>query len=389
MATSSNKKTTKPNSGKPTPWARVFSKTAGLPCVFTVHDSNFDEVNGLVRSLGLPLHHKGGVFCTWYWATPLLDGYVLQNSTEGFPAGRLPSGLRVVGTNPVRLLCHLLDLTQPRRFPSEVVVPTTEELATRLEEQQSRCVEALPAASRELLFASDKSDLVVLSYNLYGEVAIPDGYRGREIPAPGEWGEAGLTRQDYHYFTQAGVALSDAVQWKRLISPPTLQGFMDAGVTLAEVQAWNREGIDPVAVPRLEAIKASVQEVKQWVEGGGYAYNYPTARERGLTLADVRPYMELGYPDLQAIDLAVNKVPVELVRALDEVMHPKPWERQIITDFAIRGMDQATLARWVSLGVTPEQIRIAVHKSIPVEVVEEYLRTPKTWHQIETFIRRR
>jgi hypothetical protein len=69
-------------------------------------------------------------------------------------------------------------------------------------------------------------------------------------------------------------------------------------------------------------------------------------------------------------------------------MKPKQWGRQIVYGCALRGMDRATLHRWMEIGIKLEIIDIAVKKLIAIELVAAYTRTPKTLQQIEKFIRK-
>ena len=373
------------------PWSQVISRTADLPLVFTVRRSYYNEVNNLVESLDLNEHHKGGLFSTWYWATPLIDGYVLTNQTYGFPSGSLPTGLRVVGANPLRLICHLLGLTQPRKFASEKLVPKVETLVAQLEQQQSHGLETLESGSHDLLFADTTSDLVVLSLNLFGEEGLPREMAGYEhlIPAPGEWGENGFMLHDYKLLVETGIPLSEALKWSELIRPVwrSVQ-IIKAGVTLKEVMEWHKEGVEPDCVPGLKEVGASFGEVREWMSVGGFAGNYASAKKKGISVADVKPFMEIGFSDMWAENLLTHKVPISLLLELNEEVKPKQWGRQIVMSLAISGMDRATLHRWMQIGIEPEILDIAVQKSIAIELVEAYTRTPKTRQQIEKFIRK-
>ena len=373
------------------PWSQVFSRTADLPLVFTVRRSYYNEVNDLVNSLDLDEHHKGGLFSTWYWATPLIEGYVLTNLTYGFPSGSLPTGLRVVGANPLRLICHLLGLTQPRKFASEKSVPIGETLVAKLEEQQSHGLEILESGSHDLLFADTTSDLVVLSFKLFGEQGLPREMSGYEhlIPAPGEWGENGFMLHDYKLLVETGIPLSEALKWSELIRPVRrFVQIIKAGDTLKEVMEWHKEGVEPDAVPGLKEVGASFDEVREWMSVGGLDGNYASLKKIGVSVADVKPYMEIGFPDWQAQNLLKHKVPISLLLELNEEMKPKQWGMQIVMRLAISGMDRATLHRWMQIGIRPEIIDLAVSKSIAIELVEAYARTPKTPQQIEKFVRK-
>jgi hypothetical protein len=387
----STKKTPK---SKTTKWSDAFARTAGLPCVFTVHWSHYGEVRELVKSLELPGHHQGGLFSTWYWATAILDGYVLENSTEGFPAGRLPSGIRVVGSNPLRLLCYLLDLTQPRRRSGESEVPSFEDLKSMLVVQQSAQTEALGEDLESMLFADTTADLTLLAYKLYEAIGLPNPKAipwdaASKIPGPDAWGAAGLSMYDFQHLGQSGLTVDEARQWVKLTAPYQVERIIADGVTLDEALRWQDEGVDVIAVAALKAVEATPDEVKEWLALGGFDGNFAIAKERNVTASQVRPFMELGYSDLAAIKLVEHTVSVEVVRGLDEVMQPKPWDQQIIVEFAIRGMKPATLAEWMASGINPGLMKLAVEKSIAVEDVQALVTAGKSRQQIEDFIKKR
>jgi hypothetical protein len=386
MGGSGKKKSAKPG---PTKWSDAFARTANLPCVFTVHWSHYGEVRDLVKGLDLPEHHQGGVFSTWYWATAILDGYVLENSTEGFPSGRLPSGIRVVGTRPLRLLCHLLELSQPRIRPDETAIPSKDDLLRELERQQRDQSESLESELEELLFADTTADLTVLAFELFGEPALPKEMNydaARRIPAPGDWGRAGISMSDYREFFDVGVDIEEAKQWLQLAKSWNLHKILTSGISLSEAIAWHEDGIDVNAMPRLKEVGATAAEVKEWIALGGHAGNYPGARVLGISSTQVRPYMELGYPDLQAISFVEHNIPLETVRELDEELQPKPWERQVVRDFAISGVDRSVARRWVNLGLSMDWIQTALRKRVPLEQLEELVTAGKPTKQLERFI---
>ncbi|WNM39161.1 hypothetical protein RMN56_29250 [Micromonospora halotolerans] len=79
--------------------------------MFVVAGAAADQVNQVVAGLDLPQATSNSLFDNAHWATPLLDGAVTRLLTYGLPA--LPSGTRVYGHRPLRLLCHLMDLRPP------------------------------------------------------------------------------------------------------------------------------------------------------------------------------------------------------------------------------------------------------------------------------------
>ena len=310
----------------PTPWSQVFHRTAKIPAAFTVHWSHDQEVRDLVNSFGTIAHHQGGLFSTWYWATPLLDGYVLENSTEGFPAGRLPSGLRVVGARPLRLICHLLGHTQPRRFAFEDSVPTKDELTSELERQQISGSESLGEDQRWMLYADTASDVVLLTYQLFGEKCLPKDLPGEastKIPAPGEWGEAGFTRRDYSDFERAGIDLDDAKRWNELAVSWQVANLIAEGLTLVVAEFWQANGVDVIEVPSILRVGATIDEVVAWREAGARPGNMHLASERGISLDQMRPYLALGYSDHDAMAMIGDDIDVEYLRGLTTDLNPK------------------------------------------------------------------
>ncbi|MGW4295844.1 hypothetical protein ACWEH1_22740 [Micromonospora chersina] len=94
-------------------WSKVFRRSRISPHVFVVAEAAAGQVDQVVAGLGLPQATSNSLFDNAHWATPLLDGAVTRLLTYGLPA--LPSGTRVYGHRPLRLLCHLMDLRPPAR----------------------------------------------------------------------------------------------------------------------------------------------------------------------------------------------------------------------------------------------------------------------------------
>jgi hypothetical protein len=91
-----------------------------------------------------------------------------------FPAGRLPSGTRVVGYRPLRLLCHLLEISPPRRrLRGECDVPQPAELLDELEIQRSADTETLLARAARGLYIYDRASLLLLVSDLFGTRYLP------------------------------------------------------------------------------------------------------------------------------------------------------------------------------------------------------------------------
>jgi hypothetical protein len=374
----------------PTPWSEVFHRTAKIPVAFTVHWSHDQEVRDLVSSLDIGAHHQGGVFSTWYWATPLLDGYVLENQTDGFPAGRLPNGLRVVGTRPLRLICHLLGYTQPRRFAFEDSVPTKDELTFELERQQRSGSESLSEDQRGLLYADTASDIALLTYQLFGEKCLPKDLPGEastKIPAPGEWGEAGFSRRDYSHFQQEGITLDDAKRWNALTLSRQVAVLIAEGVTLDVAEFWQANGVDVIEVPSILRVGATLDEVVAWREAGAHPGNMHKASVQGISLDQMRPYLALGYTDHDAIVMANEDIDIDYLRDLTADLKPKPWEGPLIRVIATRRIDRATVKRWLDLGLDLNMIKSCLEAGTSLESLEALRAKGKDKWQIEKLIR--
>ncbi len=111
------------------------------------------------------------MFGNAYAVTPLLDGLVHRLRTYGLP--RMPSGLRVIGLRPLRLLCAMLDLAPPtRRLAGEVAIPTRDELLAELAAQRAMPRERLAAQAKLGLGVADASSMRRLVAQLVGPLAV-------------------------------------------------------------------------------------------------------------------------------------------------------------------------------------------------------------------------
>lgn len=90
------------------PRSAVFRRVRGSADVYLVAPAYRDEMLALVRSLGLPRVVHNSMFDDLTETWPLLTGVVSRLDAVGIFGPR--SGVRVYGEQPVRLLCHLLDL---------------------------------------------------------------------------------------------------------------------------------------------------------------------------------------------------------------------------------------------------------------------------------------
>ena len=116
-------------------WSKVFRRSRLSPHVFVVAEAAAGQVDQVVAGLGLPQATSNSLFDNAHWATPLLDGAVTRLLTYGLPA--LPSGTRVSGHRPLRLLCHLMGLRPPARaLAGERQVPKVDQLLADFDRQR-------------------------------------------------------------------------------------------------------------------------------------------------------------------------------------------------------------------------------------------------------------
>lgn len=110
-------------------WTSAFHRSRLSRFVFNVSaDYKFTFINILRESEIATDGSGGGMFDSSSSSWGLLDGAALNFQHYGFPAGRLADGLKVIGFAPMRLLCILGDVRQPRRLSEEDRVSTVDEL---------------------------------------------------------------------------------------------------------------------------------------------------------------------------------------------------------------------------------------------------------------------
>lgn len=133
-------------------WTTVFGKSRVVPMMFPVHPEFRNAVLDVLEVIGVESWGTGPrmyeASCT---AFPVLDGAVCQLFAYGMAP--MPSGVRVLGTRPLRLLCHLMDLRGPSRLLlHEESVPAPSELMNELARQVQDKPEYLKEQARVALF---------------------------------------------------------------------------------------------------------------------------------------------------------------------------------------------------------------------------------------------
>ncbi|MFG2109826.1 hypothetical protein [Micromonospora chersina] len=150
-------------------WSEVFRRSRISPHVFVVAGAAAGQVDRVVAGLGLPRATSNSLFDNAHWATPLLDGAVTRLLTYGLPA--LPSGTRVYGHRPLRLLCHLMDLRPPARaLTGERNVPDIDQLLADLDRQRQARPEVLLVQARTAM-ANDAQEVLTAVRVFFGDEA--------------------------------------------------------------------------------------------------------------------------------------------------------------------------------------------------------------------------
>jgi len=157
-----------------TPWHAVFHRSRISPFIFVVDRAHTERVQRLLNEIGLPSWSSMTMFGNAYTVTPLLDGLVHRLRTYGLPP--MPSGLRVIGHRPLRLLCYLLDLVSPtRRLAGGVAIPTRGELLAELAAQRAMPKERLASQAKLGIDVADANSMRRLVEQLLGPVGVKAG----------------------------------------------------------------------------------------------------------------------------------------------------------------------------------------------------------------------
>lgn len=154
-----------------TRWTQVFHRSRISPGVFVVNRAYVNQVGEWVNLNDLPGWSYIEMFGNGYWVTPLLDGLIHQLDTAGLPP--MPSGYRVIGTRPMRLLCDMLKVVPPTKcLAGEAVIPTRDELLAALAAQRAMPKERLKAQAELGFQVRDAAGMRKLVEQLFGPRAV-------------------------------------------------------------------------------------------------------------------------------------------------------------------------------------------------------------------------
>ena len=133
-------------------WTSVFGRSRVVPLMYPVHAEYGGAVLDILEGIGVESWGTGPrMFDASCSAFPVLDGAVCQLVAYGLAP--MPSGVRVLGTKPLRLLCQLMDLRPPsRRLRYEERIPDPSELMDELARQVQDKPDHLKDQARAALF---------------------------------------------------------------------------------------------------------------------------------------------------------------------------------------------------------------------------------------------
>lgn len=298
-------------------WSDVFHRSPLSPVVFNVGRSYRQLVYRAVESTGLPIVSNSSLFSDLYRSGALLDGFMLELETYGFPAGRLRSGIRIVGYSPMRLVCELLGIRPPsRRLAAEQEVLPPEDLLRALGEQLLQPKEELEARAEVGLGVFDTHSLMQLVRKTFGDGVVPpallETLRSQER-AEDEWRDEGFTAGERQRGLTAGIPLPEAVAWREL------------GCDVEEAISLRKHG---------------VEVLRPWVEAGVTAGQASGYLKDGRSLEDLRPYLGVGVP------------PGWVHAFLDAGFGP-----EVYSEFIAKGFVAMTACGFAAAGQTPDQAR--------------------------------
>jgi hypothetical protein len=151
-------------------WSDAFHRSRLSPVVFVIAKDFVDPMLEVLAVNSVPLVSRSPKSENSYTAAALLDGLIIHVHTHGFSAGQLPSGWRVLGCRPMRLLCLLMEVEAPRRrLRGEDLVATEEDLLEALAWQLEEPGAQLRRQAKRGLGIADRVELLVLVRELFGE----------------------------------------------------------------------------------------------------------------------------------------------------------------------------------------------------------------------------
>lgn len=152
------------------PWTVAFTRSRLSPVVFNVDRDWEQPVLAAVQATGLIRYSALSMFDSGFGSIAVLDGFVVDYAPYGFPAAKLRAGVRVLGFDTLRLVCHLLGLRPPsRRLHQDDAVRTESDLREALAEQLALPEVDRAARSQIGLGIEDRETLDIAITEAWGE----------------------------------------------------------------------------------------------------------------------------------------------------------------------------------------------------------------------------
>jgi hypothetical protein len=280
-------------------WSEAFTRSRTMPAVFRVRPDYESRIHKWLGHQNVPSVRSSGMYESTITAWAILNGGI--TATHAYGMTGLPSGLRVVGWQPLRLLAADLDLTVPSRpMPGEGDVVDGTELRRR---HLATATDDSAAASRAeaLAACSDYKSLRWAVRRLLGDTVLIAN-RPPDAPAHGVWGDAHFSQAAADRLTgridpSAAFALAQTLRVRRY-SDTAMGARLD---DLLESASFDEAD----AADILELMRLGVSVAAEWHQAGMTGHATVEALKHHITLETAKAWLELGaHPD--SIVYAVN-----------------------------------------------------------------------------------
>lgn len=335
-------------------WSEVFTRSRMAAGVFGVRAAHRQAVRDWVTHQDVPSVVSRGVYEPTVYGWAVLDGGITEIHQYGLSS--LPTGIRVVGWQTLRLLVDELGLAGPRRvLPGEVAIEIEE---LRLRHLADTARDGAAHQRAELLAScADGDTMRWVAHDLLGDATLGAGSGAR--PAAGAWGEQRFSRDAAALLAAGGMEPAPARELALRMRPrfgdqdPALVGLddraqlvgigvEDAHRVLAVLRFDRRTvveyldtGMHPNAVIRSLEAGVDLPTAREWMGLGARNHGVHEAVTAGLSFDAVRAHRDLGVPYHRAVLLEQRGVtPVDvreraaalgdLERAVQELILARP-----------------------------------------------------------------
>ncbi len=280
--------------------------------MFTVAPEFSQAVFDVLSRAGLPILKSSSMYSPLYRSSPLLDGVVAELDNYGFPAGLLPSGVRVIGSRPMRLLCAMLELEPPsRRLSGERVMPSSQELLAALDRQLKEPQAKLEDRAGKAIGITTSTDLLLVVRELFGDECVPmdDPRLKRRVRGMAPWGGAGFSLEDVALLQTRGVGFTEAKAWRKLgCSAAEIIDLRSLGYKV--VAPWMRAGFSGGHIEHFIG-RWDLTEVLPLIEAGCPPGWTSTFLDQGFGAEGGLAYIEAGLDWNEAMNFAAGGILLE------------------------------------------------------------------------------